>query len=491
MGQSCFSIKQMPDDLTSLLRKFERAITTADWGRFKAYARRVRSLTYLGHNQFCGRVAPLSPDLILQFLLFCPEPRSSVLPNLNSLEWWIEDGGPALSLIPFTASTLTRLDITLEWKDSESPPEEYADLLKALVSRSMQLEEFSLWANECQGEMDMDLSDTLRQQHQLKAIWLAPYLLTARVVEALASLQYLKDVSRYYLWSHYQHPVDSGTCFGWSKENFPALEDPAFVSSLPSAIATIDSSPRPQLRGLRLHLEPSNTTAEFSVLAVAIATNCFNLKTLHISLFASPVGAEVIDMHSLAPLLGCERLEDLAFGQRVPVVLTEDDIVRMGAAWKQMRQLCLCADPMEHRDGSGWDLSVLEVFARHFHRLKTLQIYVRAHTPPVHKKFKFECLETLNFGTSPESVYGEQACAVYISRVCPLDTKVVARQTIDREVFVNPRTDALQPDPFWNAVASMTACIQGEKRLLKNERDKLEQQVKALQARFGLLVSHT
>lgn len=294
---------------------FDDAPTKSDWNRFYTYSPRVRNLFYDGRT--VRGQQPLSTSLISHevfgHLNVVAHPHGRLLPNLRSLSWEGADISSTLQILHFLSPKLNKLHLTFTNRELDEGP--LGRLFSALDNHTGDdFVEIRITAEGWDEYLTIDCVDNwIKRQRRLQELWLDGVMLEDSVI-TLSDLSNLRHIHA----------------------TFPYPSDADMLQLIETLVS---GSPRAKV----VHLE----------------------FVLHTSQKQAPgLSFRTVPFRVLEPLLRLQRMEALTICAPFPMLLVEEDIKTMGAAWGQMVYLYLCSRPSQAAGDLGTPLSILPAFAR-------------------------------------------------------------------------------------------------------------------------------
>ncbi|KAG8854563.1 hypothetical protein FRB96_007433 [Tulasnella sp. 330] len=471
--------------------RFSSDVALADWDRFTSYANRIHFLSHTDQTGFKGSTSLISTELISQFTMFRPVDRTPAFCNLKALRWAAKNAHSFLALLPFVSPTLKRL--RLEWLGSGS--DVCARLLHGLAARKPSLSEFTLITKQNDTALSAALGRFLQRQTCLIKVWLPPYSASSEVIKGLSASPALEEWACSSL-KEYHAPVTAGMQFQWAADMFVALRSLVLYTPLSSTFKITSETSRPRITRLVLVMGTLSDRDQLIALTKSLPKSFNNLERITLCFFSGPAGTGIcIDFGAIQNLLECRGLIELQIRHNSPMPLQSRDVASMGVAWKHMKHLSLCADPvMIPPSELGSSMDLLEDFATHLPNLESLGTYVRGTAgPPVFSattQRAFAQLKVLDFGTSPIPTKKDKRFAIFLSRICPPETTIFGKRSFPHWINV-PMGKGLakkyaEREAYWDDVYATVKMIQAEIQSALAEKEQLGREVEALKTRFGV-----
>ncbi|KAG8916782.1 hypothetical protein FRC01_002873 [Tulasnella sp. 417] len=445
---------------SSKFKKLNDVLGKADWDRFRAYAKRIRSLAF--DETVAYRSDPDTPNLdptVIAVLSLHHPFGAAFLPHLRKLSWTTD--GSALSMLPFLSGELTELYLEM----STQIPSKANEVFKAIVHRTPSLVTFSLEARVRDINIDISLARWLETTTKLKDLSFPPYYLTPDLIRALGSLPKLKRIEQNIKFAH---TSDSTRLLqSLPPGTFPSLIQISFNATLSEARKLLSASQDvgSRLRQIDLHACGDLDSDDVLNFVRCVAENCPLMTNLILDLFERLETGErfisPLEMTMLESLYPCKRLQALEIAYPLPFTFQEDDVERMGRAWPQMFSLDVCPEPDYAYPLSGHmgnSLSILSVFARALPKLRALGLYLnKQEAPPftgnLYPRDQFKELSELRFGFSPVPKGQLRQVGFYIASLCK--NKPVIDLSLSRYYTGTFPNDYEERERAWEKVEDM------------------------------------
>ncbi|KAG8888363.1 hypothetical protein FRB98_007758 [Tulasnella sp. 332] len=420
---------------------FSESIAGADWDRFDAYARRVRYVRWYG-DQRHGSSTPISDKVFGQIYIHRPDHHSPLMPNVTTIDWYATSDVTAMQLLPLLHSSPVK-DLTLtlyEWCTEKV----VEAVIRGLTKRNLNLVRLGLDVKYPASVISKPLSELYQQQKSLRSIDLPPFYGTKEIVAALGGLESLEEMGSWEIQNLDFRENWGANHWVFLEDTFRSLTRFEMDNSFQEAAEIIRFNTPTRLSHIRLQIYQQATNYQLKYFLSVLATCCPLLKKLELHLYTRPAlfpdegpnsGQETLLFESLQPLLRCPEVEFFEIVHNRPMILFEQNVAAMAAAWPRLSTLSITPDPTDlptsdSNDTPTTPLSILHAFSQHFPTsLKRLCLFMKIHPTELKRSrglsHRFSGLKQLNVGrTIPK---GDLMHIVgFLCDICPPDADVFA-----------------------------------------------------------------
>ncbi|KAG9034308.1 hypothetical protein FS837_002239 [Tulasnella sp. UAMH 9824] len=268
-----------------LLQEFDGNVADTDWVRLRRYACRVRSLEFDENDTIYEEEESFIAPWSIQALALVHPFGPSLLPNLRKLSWCCTRDDTVLSILPFTSSSLSTLELEIEKDVSE---EDIQRLLRSLTYRASTLEHFKLSTRCPVTSINESLAQCLNSKLNLRTVKLPQYFHTPEILASLGSLRGLEELGADWTYSQTDY-IEAGTTLIFPQGSYPSLRTLHFHSSLTLATRLFRRpGPVSQLKEVCFSTPKCYPFKSLKIFLSALAQGCPRLETLLLNL-ASPI----------------------------------------------------------------------------------------------------------------------------------------------------------------------------------------------------------
>ncbi|KAG8871018.1 hypothetical protein FRB97_009152 [Tulasnella sp. 331] len=394
---------------------FTHSLRDANWDRFHARAQLVKSLKWDDTD------APgiLANEIFAQVLFHRPS-VGYFLPNLETLTWAATVEATALQLLPMVNPSLKTLKLTFH----DGCEATAGLILESLVARGVGLLQLEISTSFHISDISDAVASFFDCQPQLMRLGLPNYYTIDTIVVALGRLRSLREI---YLTTWGDELAGIGLDLSFDEGAFESLESIGWIDThLWSAAERLQGHIPSRLTQIHLstyadHADNPGLTNFISALVDAIP----RLESLSLCHFTNSRDfIEAKSFRSIESLLKCKGLMSLQILDNEPVVVVEEDVIRMAQAWPHLHRLHLTPEPIDPlAPDVGAPITLLSVFAQFFtSKLEHLGIYIRPATNVALSHAGVAILprlRTLAVGTSPVRDVDKSAYAAFLAGICP------------------------------------------------------------------------
>lgn len=411
-----------------VLQDFSGNLGDANWNRFHAYAKRVRTLSFNESDPIHDEEETFISNTAIALAALVHRFSNSFLPNLQTLEWEFSRTNTLMSIIPFVPAGLKNLWLTIGEDVSAIPAQQ---LLLCLADRTPELQVFTLTTQLPVSSLDHALQRWIPGVPDLQEVFLPRRFLSPGIVKTLGALPRLTRVN--IDWDVVQELDAHGTAFKFEEGAFPALKDLDFDSPIAAAADLIKSSQRfQQLTDLCIGCLRSSNTSDFERLMVSIASTCPGMEGLCFQLSSDrTIPTQPIPFDIIRHLFPCKKLRVLIISHDWPMDLRQSDIEELGGAWPTLQRLRLCKDPYKdwRPEGSGVPVDLLSIVPIHLPVLTDLGIYLREGVAPrfdgnLNPEVQFKLLTRLDVGLSAIPGGERAPIAFFLASLLPVEAEL-------------------------------------------------------------------
>lgn len=348
----------------------KRTLHESDWERFLLHSQYTKILTILfsdyDHNQYQQLLSNL--------------PSRAILPNLTSVHFNLLDGTEGANSETVGLFLPNSISLVRVWVGENAAGSAEAVLGVLAMAElpsfaSFTIETSDLYVGEGLGS---DVSQVLHAHQTIKTVSIAmgpnnslyEFLCSAGGLPNLLQLDMIDYDGK--------TVVEEPEILSLPHDNlFPVLRTlklsgaPDFISGLSSRIISED------LETIDLYLDTYDRFEDFEADHAAQFTDCllFIRRFVHLRNLVLELLISISD-EALNPLLECRELETftIVVGQRCPLYLREDSLVKMGKAWPQLKGLNLTLFSDYHDRNKYISLVHLRIIAREFRNLVKLTL---------------------------------------------------------------------------------------------------------------------
>ncbi|KAG8998594.1 hypothetical protein FRB94_001389 [Tulasnella sp. JGI-2019a] len=381
--------------------EFSSDLSTSDWNRFSRYATRIHSLDTTLNSPYQGREdCVVSPRILQEFILHCPT-LDSMFPKLTKVVWEPKTAANLHPILLFLVPTVKSLHLSCR----RPLGEEFISILKVLGPRGIYLTDFELTMRVCGQDFLDRLPAILEDQKTLTSIALPPHSATRAIVAVLGQLPSLKKYTSN-IYTEFQAPLEVGMEFDWNNDTFPSLERLTLYTPLANASGLVTKSHQSRLRHLALVDRKPFSNSELLTFCSSLSASQPCLTVIDLSLYSftttTMISTQSIPFNYFRSLLRCAALERLLIESHLAVGYGDNDIAAMASSWPNLQVLALCSSPaISIGSDAGQPLRSVGTFARSFHRLAQLGIYVNSLDVGLTSDIHHRRFADINFGTSP------------------------------------------------------------------------------------------
>ncbi|KAG8998585.1 hypothetical protein FRB94_001398 [Tulasnella sp. JGI-2019a] len=415
--------------------EFTSDLSASDWNRFTQYAARIFSLKFSSRCPYQNQEDSVaSPQIFKEFNLRCPAP-DSIFPNLTEVKWRADSIMDLSPILLFLVPTVTSFEL-----DCGRPMDkECLDVLEHLWPRKIHLIEFRLTVRTHDQDFLDRLPAILADQTALTKVGLPPCSATRAIVAVLGQLpslrQYISSI-----FPEYQFPLELGMEFDWHDQIFPSLERLTLYTSLIDASGLMGKSHQSRLRHLALISRKPFSYPELPAFCSSLSASQPCLTVLDLVLYSEPISQRPLPFDLIRPLLQCTALVELLVGSHRAISYDDEDIVTMASSWPKLQVLGLCWSPViEVGLDAGQPLRSVSTFARSFHQLVHLSIYVNSLdvglTSSPQSNNHHRRLAVMDFGTSPIAPGSAEAASLYLADIIAPGGRIEAGRSGDHDRF--------------------------------------------------------
>lgn len=472
-----------------------------DWNRFDKYARRVRALHVVEHDN----ANLLSKELFDEIAR--TRVSLNVLPNLRNLIWLTMQVERMRFSLMFMHHNITHFSVCL------LPTTDYpiATYLKEVESRMPYLTHLDFRFRFSVREVEDDLIHLFKGLPRLKKIIFPAYTFTSRIVEELSKLRDLDTVQFEFMSPSGQGQGDPEDVMNFSpqlqKAAFPALVDLSVSGHLADATKLLTGSWSPgRLTALYVHVCWGHLPETVTQFVSAVSETCHSLTRLYIDFFGEPTAytAEAADdsppsqarlsWQALRPILTCEKLVIFELRWNKPIAVSQDDLEEVALNWPSLETFLLNCEPMDVSIAPSLTLQALLPFAEHCPNLVELGLYMAPLADLDGPSFglavkPFQSLKRLCVGLSP--IYEPGPVTLFLSQICPLGCEVDAGMTwpdgfavLDSEELQHRSTEWHE---MWQEVNRMLPLLTQLRFDERSNRKALGEEVEDLRIRNKIL----
>ncbi|KAG8903364.1 hypothetical protein FRC01_009222 [Tulasnella sp. 417] len=393
------------------------SLAKADWGRFRKYSSRVRSVGV-------GHAVKLDLPVDSAALVHMFHGQSPLLPNIKTVSWRFNQSKNCMSIVPFTGPQLENLFLEI---DEGVDHAGQSLLLQSLTDRMPTLKFLRLMSLGVAHHISTSLASLISSLPKLTHLELPPFFHTHEIVAATAQLPSLTNFSYSDSMDPTKNYHESGMCFEFISGSFTQLEILCF-GSLPNRMGEILQSTDHvgRLRAVLLNCPAYNSPQEIENVFATLASGARRLTQVHLACCPIPELAvssskDSLSIKNLRPLFACNQLRSFRLQAPHFTPLKDEDVVEMGKNWPAMCNLILCPAPLLNKDqGVGFD--ILPSFAQSFPSLRELRIFFGKEVPEfdgeLYPPYQFTKLEILGFGRSPIPRHKARDVGFLIASLC-------------------------------------------------------------------------
>ncbi|KAG9001693.1 hypothetical protein FRB94_004572 [Tulasnella sp. JGI-2019a] len=442
--------------------EFSSDLSASDWNRFRRYASRIHSLYFALTPSYRGEEdCSASPRILQDVILHCPTP-DSMFPNLTKIVWRPDTPADLHPILLFLVPTVQSLEFSCGGPMSD----ECINILEVLEPRKIYLTNFELTMRGHDRAFLDRLSTILADQKKLISIALPPYSATREIAAALGQLPYLRKYTSN-IFVEFQPLLEVGMEFDWHDDTFPSLERLTLYTSLANASGLMTKSHQSRLRHLALIDRKPFSYAELLTCCSTLSASQSSLTVLDLGLYSYPatttIPAQSLPFDLFRPLLQCTALVQLLLSSHLAMEYDDKDIAAMASSWPHLQVLALCSSPaIKIGLDAGQPLRSVGTFARNFHRLVRLSIYINSLDVGLTSDIRHGRLAEINFGTSPTSGSDEDA-SLYLADMIEIGGSIRGESSEDHvEFLVSSRREIRERyrrAAYWSNVSTIVQSI--------------------------------
>ncbi|KIO32346.1 hypothetical protein M407DRAFT_4538 [Tulasnella calospora MUT 4182] len=387
-------------DATNYHESLLLSLARADWGRFRQYALRIRSVDV----DYAEKAdLPLDAAALVQTF----HGTSPLLPNVKTITWRFINNRDCTSILPFLGPQLESLELRMAKLVDHS---EQSLLMQSLLHRTPNLSVLRVASFALAHQMSSSLASFISSLPKLVRLKLPAFFLTKEVVTTIAKLPVLTQLD----YSDWKQTVEtyheSGMCFEFSPGLFSHLDDLAFAS-FPTQMAKVLQAADHVglLRSINLDCPAYYSEREIRTVFANLASGARRLGS--VQLLCSPVfdvaessSTDSLSIDTIRPLFSCIGLGRFHLTAPHFAPLQNEDVLEMGASWPEMHSLSLCPSPLTKRN-LGAPFDILSTFAKCFPNLQKLRLFfgseVSEFDGDLHPAYQLTKLVTVGVGLSP------------------------------------------------------------------------------------------
>lgn len=464
-------------------------VADADWGRFREYACRIRSLKFDENDAIFGKEESFIAFSSVQALAFVHPFGPSLLPNLQQIFWCCTRDDTVLCILPFVSPSLRTLELDIEWAVSG---QSFQRLLRSLVHRTPNLEHFQLSTDHAVAEINDTLAQWLSSVPALRTVTLPQFFHTPEILASLGRLAKLEELKTDWLYTNTDY-FERGTTLLFPNGSYPALRTLHFHSSLALATKLFKTTgPISQVKEVCFSTRKCYPSKVLKGFLSAVARGCPQLEVLLLN-FASVINQDnaegSLTLDDLRPCLSLIHLRELKVAYDCSFILRDDDVWEMARAWKTLRVLRLCSDPDYSLVHEGTPITILKTFSGAFPNLGYLSLYFHEEDVPQFEpdlKFEdgFNGPFELDVGFSPVPGDHEHSIGFFLGSLCRQKPKISTTQTdwTAWSEFKRPRNRE-QEKKKWGRVEALAGMVCQAKISINTRIQSLVSRIENLETR--------
>ncbi|KAI0795977.1 hypothetical protein C8Q75DRAFT_744681 [Abortiporus biennis] len=415
-------------NLTLHSYRFKRALSVHDWNRFECYSKRIRKLSYDEPNR--RHIEQSVWDEIRR-----TSPKSGILPNLLSLNWFASSPEKQLHSVLFMTSNITHLAIHVHHSRYTLA------YVHDILTRVPHVHHFELRSDAAMRDIEDTIVPLIRGFAKLKCFITPMYALTSTLIEELSRLKQLDTVK-------FGKAIENGTGDRRDVEElvpslqpgaFSSLRQFSFCTRLAQAIQCVQHPSFPKnLHVLEIQLLAAEDHHLLMDLFAVVSRDLLPLRQFHVDFVIAPetpitYPPPPMTGRSRVPvflsLLQCHNLTIFEFRWDYQLNITDEDLAEIASAWPSLEIFILNCEPIpEIATRPTLSLGALIPFARHCPHLRKLGLFIDGDSIPdssiVGSIEPFKSLKTLCVGTSPISYV--EPVALFLSQLCSQKFEIVS-----------------------------------------------------------------
>lgn len=354
-------------------------MTATNWEAFAVRASFVRKLTHDEGTSKGGRTSLISPQVVSELSYCTPDGGRPYLPNVRHVTWTAKSDQTVAQLLSFISPELQGIYLTLQGSTVHTSAPRTLHLLGDRCMKNLQC--FSLKTDyDSDDDIQAALGHCLERQRCLSTIEPTRVLVSPNIANYIRFVNTLRK----------------------------------FRVNL-----TIDS--------------PSNVRR----VSQSLSSSCPSLSTLYIS---DGAGAPNMDWSTFSPLLACTALRDLEISSDRALIVSADDIQKMGKAWPEMYRLALAGSATRAASvpSVGTPFACLADFAESLPKLESLAVHFSydQDLPSAEVAWtSFQNLNLLSVGASQVPKSRTHAVAEFVLALCPDGVKLACYSASPSNVF--------------------------------------------------------